>query len=311
MNIRSINKEILCTVIMLLLFASAYTQDLTGYWQGVFNTDQNLRGIRRTFFLNMVLHQDGRKVEGRFSNSPMDFRNNPQVVYEISGMIDKKDKIPARMIVGKILYNTLLPGVAEYFLQFDDIRYLKNDTMELLYGNWLPNGLIPLGRDGTAGTFWVRKLQLKDTSQKMPFVTDSTLMNTKSEVVFKKTDSLQTPQALAKRKNTEQGHLVVNTKSITLNLYDNGVADDDTVSVFFNGKLLLSQQRISEKPIVINIELDENLPQNEIVLFAENLGSIPPNTALIVVTAGNQRFELFSNANLKENAVLVFEYHPK
>ena len=51
MNIRSINKEILFTVINLLLFVSAYTQDLSGYWQGVFNTDQNRRGIRRSFFL--------------------------------------------------------------------------------------------------------------------------------------------------------------------------------------------------------------------------------------------------------------------
>lgn len=311
MNIRSINKEILFTVINLLLFVSAYTQDLSGYWQGVFNTDQNRRGIRRSFFLNMVLHQDGKKVEGRFSNSPMDFRNNPAVVYEISGIIGKKDKIPARMMVGKILYNNLLPDVAEYFLQFDDIHHFKNDTMELLYGNWIPNGLFPLGRDGSADTFWVRKLQLKDTSQKIPFVTDSTVMNTKSEVAFNKPDSLQTLQQSVKRKKSEQGHLVVNTKIITLNLYDNGIADDDTVSVFFNGKLLLSQQRISEKPIVINIELDENLPQNEIMLFAENLGSIPPNTALIVVTAGSERFELFSKANLKENAVLVFEYHPK
>ncbi|MBK6635388.1 MAG: hypothetical protein IPG38_14745 [Chitinophagaceae bacterium] len=51
--------------------------------------------------------------------------------------------------------------------------------------------------------------------------------------------------------------------------------------------------------------------QHEIVLFAHNLGSIPPNTALIVVNAGDQRFELYSSASLTENAVLVFEYKGK
>jgi hypothetical protein len=46
-------------------------------------------------------------------------------------------------------------------------------------------------------------------------------------------------------------------------------------------------------------------------MFAENLGSIPPNTALIVVTAGNKRYELRSKASLEENAVLLFEYKTK
>ena len=45
-------------------------------------------------------------------------------------------------------------------------------------------------------------------------------------------------------------------------------------------------------------------------MYAENLGSIPPNTALIVVTAGDKRYELRSKASLEENAVLVIEYKP-
>jgi hypothetical protein len=46
-------------------------------------------------------------------------------------------------------------------------------------------------------------------------------------------------------------------------------------------------------------------------MFAENLGSIPPNTALIVVTAGTKRYELHSSASLEENAVMLFEYKPE
>lgn len=113
------------------------------------------------------------------------------------------------------------------------------------------------------------------------------------------------------RKKTEQSRLEVDVKSINLKVYDNGIVDDDTVSIFFNGKLLLSHQRLSEKPIEFNIELDPNLSANEITMFAENLGSIPPNTALIVITAGTKRYELRSKADLQENAVLVIEYKPK
>jgi len=47
------------------------------------------------------------------------------------------------------------------------------------------------------------------------------------------------------------------------------------------------------------------------VMFAHNLGSIAPNTATIVVKAGDKRYELHSSASLTENAVLVLEYKPK
>lgn len=124
-------------------------------------------------------------------------------------------------------------------------------------------------------------------------------------------DSVSIPKQLVKRKNTEQSRIEVNVKSITLNVYDNAIIDGDTVSIFYNDKLLLSHRRLSEKPIVINLELDEKQTRHEIILFAENLGSIPPNTALIVVNAGNKRYELFASASLEENAVLVFEYKPK
>ncbi|MBK8786047.1 MAG: hypothetical protein IPN43_05990 [Chitinophagaceae bacterium] len=116
------------------------------------------------------------------------------------------------------------------------------------------------------------------------------------------------PAQMAKRKNSEEGHITVNTKKITLNIYDNGVTDGDSVSIFFNGKLLMTHQLVSEKPIILDLELDENIVKNEIILFAENLGSISPNTALIVVNSGDKRYQLFSNTDLGKNAVLVIEY---
>jgi hypothetical protein len=125
------------------------------------------------------------------------------------------------------------------------------------------------------------------------------------------TDSNQIFKQMIVRKNMEMKHLVVNDKNITLSVYDNGIVDNDTVSVFYNGKLLLSHQRLSEKPIVIPISLDEKTTLHEITLFAENLGSIPPNTALVVVHAGDKRYELYASASLTENAVITFEYKPK
>ena len=113
------------------------------------------------------------------------------------------------------------------------------------------------------------------------------------------------------RKNTEQSRLIIDDDHINLKLYDNGTVDDDSVSVFYNGRLLVNNKRLSEKPIEINIDLDTTVIYHEITLFANNLGSIPPNTALIIATAGGKRYELHSKASLEENAVLIFEYRKK
>ena len=58
-------------------------------------------------------------------------------------------------------------------------------------------------------------------------------------------------------KQSEQSRLEVDVKRINLKVYDNGVVDNDTVSIFYNGKLLLSHQRLSETPIIIDLNLDE------------------------------------------------------
>ena len=150
----------------MLIISSAYTQDVTGYWQGQLNTNLSANGASRSFFVNMVLKQTGKKVDGRFSTSHLDFPNNPYVVFEISGIIGKKDKIPTRLMRGNILYNRLSDVEAQYFLEFDDIQYVKNDTMEVIYGNWTANGLKGLRPDGTAGSFWVKKLTTISVSQK-------------------------------------------------------------------------------------------------------------------------------------------------
>ena len=129
--------------------------------------------------------------------------------------------------------------------------------------------------------------------------------------VVKKNDTVAIVQKMAERRRSVFSHLPVDVKNITLNIYDNAIVDGDTVTIFYNGKLLVNKKLLSEKPIVIELALDENAKTHEIVLYAENLGSIPPNTALVVVTAGNKRYELHASASLEENAVLVFDYAPK
>lgn len=119
------------------------------------------------------------------------------------------------------------------------------------------------------------------------------------------------PNDVTGRKNTVIQRIPVSVRNITLNIFDNAEVDGDSISVYYNNKLLVANRGLTEKAIVVQLMLDEKATQHEIVLFAHNLGSIPPNTARIVVNAGDQRFELSSSASLTENAVLLFEYKGK
>jgi hypothetical protein len=93
----------------------------------------------------------------------------------------------------------------------------------------------------------------------------------------------------------------------TVNLYDNGQVDGDTVTLYFNGKLIASKQRLSTSPISIKIKIDPNQDENDLVMIAENLGSIPPNTALMVVTVGDKRYEVNITSTEQVNGTVRFK----
>ena len=138
-----------------------------------------------------------------------------------------------------------------------------------------------------------------------------------SKLKVKKTDSLLVinkptiEKQVIERNNKLLKTITITSPTLLITMYDNAIVDGDTISVFHNGKLIVSHQLLSEKGINITIELSKEKPHHEIVLFAHNLGSIPPNTALLVITAGKERYELKASASLTENATLIFEYEPK
>jgi len=79
------------------------------------------------------------------------------------------------------------------------------------------------------------------------------------------------------------------------------------VSIYHNNRLLVSRRRLSEKPITFRISVNDANPHHELVMVAENLGSIPPNTSLMIVTAGGDRHEVFISSTKQKNAKVVLD----
>lgn len=100
--------------------------------------------------------------------------------------------------------------------------------------------------------------------------------------------------------------LEVTSETIRVDLYDNGEIDGDSVSLFYNGKLFASKKRLSEKALSFTLPVDKDLEENELMMYAENLGSIPPNTALMIVTDGTRRFEVRITSDLQKSGVIHF-----
>lgn len=103
----------------------------------------------------------------------------------------------------------------------------------------------------------------------------------------------------------------INNQTFKVDLYDNGDIDGDSVSVFYNGKLLMSHKRLSDKPLTITLDAGSGDDPNELTMYAENLGEIPPNTALMVVTDGDKRYEVRISSDLKKSGSIRFVHKPK
>ncbi len=114
-----------------------------------------------------------------------------------------------------------------------------------------------------------------------------------------------------KRNNNLIKTIVIENETFKVDLYDNGDIDGDTISLLFNGKLILSHKRLSDKAITLNLSTDDKKDVNELVMYAENLGSIPPNTALMVVTDGASRYEVRIASDLEKSGVIRFVHKPK
>ncbi|AEV99232.1 hypothetical protein A4D02_32035 [Niastella koreensis] len=102
--------------------------------------------------------------------------------------------------------------------------------------------------------------------------------------------------------------IITSADSIVITIVDNEVVDGDTVTVFHNNEVLVAKLFVSAHPYRIVVPLKNDVPIHEFVLVANNLGSIPPNTALLTIVAGKDRYQLKAASDLNKNAVILFKH---
>lgn len=118
------------------------------------------------------------------------------------------------------------------------------------------------------------------------------------------------PEVIKKRSNPLIRTIVTNQPDIKIDLYDNGDIDGDTITVYHNNEVIAWKKGLTDKPVTINVKADADNTMHEFVMVADNLGSIPPNTALMIITTGGKRYQLFVSSDKQKNAKVVVEYQP-
>ena len=162
-----------------------------------------------------------------------------------------------------------IPGRCVICIKNFDLVYSKNGNLETLSGNWNGN---------------VQNTSISCEGGRI-------ILTRIAESAFKEIPEIK-----------------VDTGIIRLDFYDNAVIDGDSITILVNKKIVLSHQRLSAKPITTYLRIDLNNTFHEVEMRAENLGSIPPNTAILIVTAGKKRYLLSLSSSDTKSAVVRFVY---
>lgn len=112
---------------------------------------------------------------------------------------------------------------------------------------------------------------------------------------------------LSKRDRELVREIRMSVAEAKIELYDNAEIDGDTVTILLNDRLLLYKRQLTDKPLVIPVTLMPNTDY-EFVMYADNLGSIPPNTSLMIITAGSQRYEVRISSSQEKSAMIRLRY---
>jgi hypothetical protein len=117
-------------------------------------------------------------------------------------------------------------------------------------------------------------------------------------------------QKFATREKVFQKQIPLSGDSIELQFYDNAEIDGDSISLFLNGKMIFEHLRLSDKPHIVKFAVNDLQDDNELIMVAENLGAIPPNTSYMVALVGNKRYDAQLASTEQSSALIKLRKEP-
>ncbi len=280
----------------------ATAQKITGKWYGIGNVDilQNTND----YLCELILKQNGRTVTGEFNYY---FRNG-YFSNKLTGTYDDDARFFSVRFMPIMFYATInaLDGIDCVMKGEYTLRISQAGTF--LIGSFISDDLHKYTCAPIKVTF--KKMPddeptLKEHLEELAQVPEDSLTAPEPEIPIQKITSYETERLVLKRSNKLIKILDVSDDSVRIDLYDNAEFDYDTISVFYNRKLVQLKQLLNTRtPISFYVKVDSVETNNDLVMFAENLGLIPPNAAIMIVTDKKHRYEVSLESNYSQNAAV-------
>lgn len=291
-------------LLICLIPLSLLGQDLTGKWIGYMSGNQ---------YLELNIKQKGEKIKGySFDSVKGDWDNFCRARFMGSYTANKKLlRIEGYDFIEYSSSFDIYTGLYRptHSLMKLNLYYRIEGEYEILEGTvGQPFSLSnPIGSLLNSGDAYVkRKRIITDSVQKKP---DSSLVTKTDTIKQVKEENISTKAFNSREKITIESIKVKNRK-LQVKIIDNEIYDADTVSLFVNGQPVLLKQEINYKPVELEIMIPENERSIELGFFADNLGKIPPNTAVMTIISGKDRFEIRASADLSKNAIINISVDP-
>ena len=316
--------RILLLISALIVFLNASTQTVTGSWYG--KADVMTDGSNNNYLTELILKQKGNEVEGIFGYY---FKDTYQSFF-IRGTYNPKTRAIYLNTVPVTFYASTSREGVECPMDFHGtlmVSKVSNTVKGSFYSNekykytcpeLRVNFLLDMKEDEDS----VLKNSVTGKKIWQPQQEDfviSAQRNEQAKVMREevaKTTTANLPQPIAidteqqliekfvQRKNVYSKDIEIESDSIRVSFYDNGDIDGDSISVFLNKKPVLANQQLSSRSLNVYLALDTLSEINELSMFADNLGKIPPNTALMIVSDGVNRHELYLSSTLAANGAV-------
>lgn len=298
-------KAFLLAAILISLHASP--QSVFGYWYGTANV--NVSAKVSNYLVELILQPEKGKVKGIlnyyfkniFRSLPVKGTYNAQtrelillsipIVYygsRVDMEIDCVMDFHARLRVAST--GSTLTG---QFTGMPDTRYVCADISFVL----------DLNADASKTDSVLKAIrEFKEAYQVWkPSLADSL---TAVNVIQRKVVNYVVENQFKEREDVVSNEIEVASDSLKVDFYDNGEIDGDSISVFFNRDLLAFSQKLTTRSVHFNLVLDSLKEINELSMFANNLGQIPPNTALMIIDDGKNKFNIRLSSNFEKNATV-------
>jgi len=278
------------------LFASisGFSQDYKGVWLGYMDTDlQNIRTLNVSYILH-VKEQDNNIVNGK----AYIYRDNPIRAEGILDFIGVVNKNILSINELKILHSKI-PSDSARFLCIKDLKLklTKEDGIENLSGTFTGAGENSL--PCYPGNVYLQRYTDANRQIIPQNYLTSILLDARDPNVFLKT-KLARPIVIEITENV-----------VRIEIKDYLKEDGDIVSVYHNRKPFIRNQLIVNKPSNHTLRLNRNQELHEIILYAENLGRIPPNTSNLRIYDGVKEHQVLIQSSKEVSAVVYLRYAPE